>query len=270
MPLVEAGHSETPQAEAAAREYLEAALSPHDAHVVILGCTHYPFLLPVLRKVAGPGIVFIDPAGETVRELDCTLATLAGDSGYGLVEHGAIGWHDGVIAFAGAMRDLPGDPDAISNTHESVHGALVTPGLVDCHTHLVFGGERANEFEMRLHGESYEAIARAGGGIVSSVHATRAASEDDLAASALGRLDALIAEGVGTVEVKSGYGLNLEDLIPGIAALGVPIRSAGQPVASLSLGTTPAALEGARREMLLDRLRREAARIEALLQQFRL
>ncbi|WIG55670.1 MAG: Imidazolonepropionase [Rhodanobacteraceae bacterium] len=142
--------------------------------------------------------------------LDCTLATLAGDSGYGLVENGALGWRDGVIAFAGAMRDLPGAPEAISGKHESVRGALVTPGLVDCHTHLVFGGDRANEFEMRLHGESYEAIARAGGGILSSVRATRAASEDELFRQSVSRAGALLRDGVTTLEIKSGYGLDLE------------------------------------------------------------
>ena len=142
--------------------------------------------------------------------LDCTLTTLAGDSGYGLIEHGALGWRDGAIAFAGPMRELPGEPEAISGTHESVHGALVTPGLIDCHTHLVFCGERANEFEMRLHGESYEAIARAGGGIVSSVRATRAASEDELFQQSVSRAGALLRDGVTTIEIKSGYGLDLD------------------------------------------------------------
>lgn len=142
--------------------------------------------------------------------LDCTLATLAGDSGYGLVEQGALGWRDGTIAFAGPMRDLPGEPQTLSSTHESVHGTLVTPGLVDCHTHLVFGGERANEFEMRLHGESYEAIARAGGGIVSSVRATRAAGEEELLRQSLPRAQGLVRDGVTTVEIKSGYGLDLD------------------------------------------------------------
>lgn len=142
--------------------------------------------------------------------LDCTLATLAGDSGYGLIERGAIGWRDGVITFADAMQKLPGEPEALAETAESVHGALVTPGLVDCHTHLVFGGERANEFEMRLHGESYEAIARAGGGIVSSVRATRAASEDELLRQSLPRARGLLRDGVTTLEIKSGYGLDLD------------------------------------------------------------
>src|SRR6185312_7261436 len=142
--------------------------------------------------------------------LDCTLATLAGDSGYGLVERGAIGWRDGVITCADAMQKLPGEPEGLAETGESVHGALVTPGLVDCHTHLVFGGERANEFEMRLHGESYEAIARAGGGIVSSVRATRAASEDELFQQSVSRAGALLRDGVTTIEIKSGYGLDLD------------------------------------------------------------
>ena len=142
--------------------------------------------------------------------LDCTLATLAGDAGYGMVEHAAVGWRNGAITFAGPMHDLPGEPDALAAASESVHGALVTPGLIDCHTHLVFGGERANEFEMRLEGKSYEAIARAGGGILSTVRATRAASEDDLFEQSLPRARALLRDGVTTLEIKSGYGLDLE------------------------------------------------------------
>ena len=142
--------------------------------------------------------------------LDCTLATLAGDPAHGLVEHGALGWRDGAITFAGPMRELPGQPETLARVCESVHGALVTPGLIDCHTHLVFGGERAGEFEMRLNGESYEAIARAGGGILSTVHATRAATEDALFTQSLPRARALLHDGVTTIEIKSGYGLELE------------------------------------------------------------
>ncbi|MDE2498418.1 MAG: imidazolonepropionase [Xanthomonadaceae bacterium] len=164
--------------------------------------------------------------------LDCALATMAGDSGYGFIEYGAIGWRDGTIQFAGPMRDLPDEPDAIAHAHESVYGALVTPGLVDCHTHLVFGGERANEFEMRLHGESYEAIARTGGGIVSSVRATRAASEDELLRQSLPRARGLIHDGVTTLEIKSGYGLDLDTEMKMLRAarqignqLGVTVRT---------------------------------------------
>ncbi|HEX7348147.1 MAG TPA: imidazolonepropionase, partial [Rhodanobacteraceae bacterium] len=141
--------------------------------------------------------------------LDCTLATLDGSEGYGVIEHAALGWKDGAITYAGPVDDLPDTPGALATTVESVDGALVTPGLVDCHTHLVFGGERANEFEMRLHGKSYEAISRAGGGIVSSVRATRATSEDELYAQSLPRAQALLRDGVTTLEIKSGYGLDL-------------------------------------------------------------
>lgn len=135
------------------------------------------------------------------------LATLApGLPGLGIVEDGAIAARDGRIVFAGPRGDLPGDIDAA--VREDLDGRWVTPGLIDCHTHLVHGGDRAMEFEMRLAGESYEAIAAAGGGILSTVNATRGASEADLVASALPRLDALLAEGVTTLEVKSGYGLD--------------------------------------------------------------
>jgi imidazolonepropionase len=139
---------------------------------------------------------------------DVGLATLT-DNGqpYGAIEHGAIGWRDGHIAFVGAMADLPGPPHALAHRVESLPGTWVTPGLVDCHTHLVFGGDRAQEFEQRLEGATYEEIARAGGGIVSSVRATRAASEDELLRQSLPRAKALLADGVTTLEIKSGYGL---------------------------------------------------------------
>lgn len=135
------------------------------------------------------------------------LATLAGD-GLGIIENGAIAAKDGRIAFVGAAQDLPGGGEA--DQRIDCEGRWITPGLVDCHTHLVFGGDRAHEFELRLKGASYEEISRAGGGIVSTVKATRAASEDELVASALPRLDHLIAEGCTTIEIKSGYGLDLE------------------------------------------------------------
>jgi imidazolonepropionase len=124
------------------------------------------------------------------------------------VERAAILAIDGRIAYAGADSGLP-DTARDAETID-LGERLVTPGLIDCHTHLVFGGDRAREFELRLAGASYEEIARAGGGILSTVAATRAAGEDGLVRSALARLDRLIAEGVTTVEVKSGYGLDLE------------------------------------------------------------
>ena len=142
--------------------------------------------------------------------LNATLATFAGDAPYGLIGHGAIALHHGRIAWIGGMDALPDAPDALASAVESLDGALVTPGLIDCHTHLVFGGDRAHEFDLRLNGASYEQIARAGGGIVSSVSATRAASEEQLFAQSLPRARALLADGVTTLEIKSGYGLDLD------------------------------------------------------------
>src|SRR5580700_201285 len=136
------------------------------------------------------------------------LATLAeGRAGLGIVEDGLIAERDGRIVYAGEAGEAPRLEAALRVNCE---GRWITPGLIDCHTHLVFMGDRAHEFELRLAGATYEEIARAGGGILSTVRATRAASEDELVGSALKRLEALIAEGVGTVEVKSGYGLNLD------------------------------------------------------------
>ncbi|GAA0889022.1 imidazolonepropionase [Rhodanobacter soli] len=143
--------------------------------------------------------------------LNATLATFAGDEPYGLIGRGAIALHHGRIAWVGRQDELPDAPVALAATVESLDGALVTPGLVDCHTHLVFGGDRAHEFELRLNGASYEDIARAGGGIASSVNATRAAaSEEQLFAQSLPRAQALLADGVTTLEIKSGYGLDLD------------------------------------------------------------
>jgi imidazolonepropionase len=139
--------------------------------------------------------------------LDARLVTLApGRPGLGIVERGAVAAKDGRIGFAGPAADLPTGWDARHRV--ALDGRWVMPGLVDCHTHLVYAGERAHEFELRLAGASYEDIARAGGGIVSTVKATRAASEDDLVRASLPRLDRLLAEGVTTIEIKSGYGLD--------------------------------------------------------------
>jgi imidazolonepropionase len=125
----------------------------------------------------------------------------------GVIENGAVAARDGRIAWVGAASDMPRwrAADAID-----LEGRWITPGLVDCHTHLVYGGHRAHEFELRLAGASYQEIARAGGGILSTVAATRAASQDELVAAALPRLDALMAEGVTTIEIKSGYGLDTD------------------------------------------------------------
>jgi imidazolonepropionase len=141
--------------------------------------------------------------------VDARLATLRRDRpGLGIVERGALAVKNGRIAFAGEEKDLP---RAMREAAETIRcdGRWITPGLIDCHTHLVHAGNRAGEFEMRLRGATYEEIARAGGGIISSVNALRAASEDELLRQALPRLDALIGEGVTTVEIKSGYGLDL-------------------------------------------------------------
>jgi imidazolonepropionase len=136
------------------------------------------------------------------------LATLAGASGWGLIERGALLVDGTTIVRAGPEADLVGR--AAVDVEIDLGGALVTPGLVDCHTHLVYGGQRADEFEQRLEGASYEDIARAGGGIRSTVAATRAASDETLFASARARALALMAEGVTTLEIKSGYGLSAE------------------------------------------------------------
>ncbi len=135
------------------------------------------------------------------------LATMAGPERYGLIDKGALALSGGRIVWAGPEADMPQEYDGEAI---DLGGRLVTPALIDCHTHLVFGGNRAAEFEMRLEGASYEQIARAGGGIVSTVTATRGASDQALLADALRRADTLIAEGVGTVEIKSGYGLDRE------------------------------------------------------------
>ncbi|WP_261937272.1 imidazolonepropionase [Sphingomonas bisphenolicum] len=140
---------------------------------------------------------------------DARLATMAGE-GLGVIDDGVIAAVDGRIIHVGSAADAPTfEADEVIGCN----GRWITPGLIDCHTHLVHAGNRAQEFELRLAGASYEAIARAGGGILSTMRATRAASEAQLVGSAMRRLDALIAEGVTTVEIKSGYGLTCDDEI---------------------------------------------------------
>jgi imidazolonepropionase len=134
------------------------------------------------------------------------LATFVGED-YGIVRDAAIAWQAGHIVWLGAEQDLPEHLQVLPTTDGA--GGWLTPGLVDCHTHLVYAGNRADEFEARLNGESYESIAQRGGGIAATVRATRAAGEDELLAASLPRVDALLAEGVTTLEIKSGYGLDL-------------------------------------------------------------
>lgn len=142
--------------------------------------------------------------------IDLSVATMNDGEGYGAIADAAVGIKDGRIAYVGPRSELTGAPEDLATEVQSGRGGWMTPGLIDCHTHLVYGGNRAREFEMRLNGATYEEIARAGGGILSTVTATRAASEDQLLAASLPRLDSLLAEGVTTVEVKSGYGLDTE------------------------------------------------------------
>ena len=143
---------------------------------------------------------------------NCSIATMdARKSGYGLIENAAIALQGGRVSWLGPELDLPTQYSALQS--EDLEGKLITPALIDCHTHMVFGGNRAREFEMRLNGASYEEIAKSGGGSLSTVNATREASDDQLLKNALVRLDNLIAEGVRVVEVKSGYGLTIGDEI---------------------------------------------------------
>lgn len=139
---------------------------------------------------------------------DARIATMRPDSNdYGVIADGAIAVRDGAVAWLGGAADLPA---AAAAETRSLGGRWITPALIDCHTHLVFGGNRALEFEERLSGVSYEEIARRGGGILSTVRATRDASHDELFAAALPRLAALRASGAATVEIKSGYGLDID------------------------------------------------------------
>ncbi|MGY0558435.1 imidazolonepropionase [Lysobacter sp. A421] len=142
--------------------------------------------------------------------IGASLATLMGDTGYGEITDGALGWKDGLITYAGARSELPGEPSMLAREVVQADG-WITPGLVDCHTHLVFAGDRAREFELRLQGASYQEIAQAGGGILSTVRAVRAADEAELLRQSLPRARALLADGATTVEIKSGYGLDFDN-----------------------------------------------------------
>lgn len=139
------------------------------------------------------------------------LATMTeGGDPFGEIRNGAIASEGGRIAWVGRAKDLPGSPNRLAQEVVELGGLWVTPGLVDCHTHLVFAGDRSGEFEARLHGATYEEIARKGGGIRTTMRATRETSEDELVNAAVPRLRKLLAEGVTTVEVKSGYGMETE------------------------------------------------------------
>ena len=141
---------------------------------------------------------------------DVHLATMVdGDPPFGAIEDGALGIQDGRLAFVGRRADLPGELEALAARVHAAGGGWATPGLIDCHTHLVYGGDRSAEFERRLKGESYADIARAGGGIAATVAATRRAGEDALVDAGVKRLASLCRDGVTTVEVKSGYALEL-------------------------------------------------------------
>ena len=148
-----------------------------------------------------------DPSRNSQVYTNAKIATLSGDTGYGLIE-GALVIAQGLIVYIGPLNSLPEKYKQAPQT--DIGGRLITPGLIDCHTHLVYAGSRASEFEMRLEGKSYAEIAKAGGGIVSTVAATRAAGEDELLLQTHQRLNKLLAEGVSTVEIKSGYGLDME------------------------------------------------------------
>ena len=142
--------------------------------------------------------------------INAHLATMSSGNPYGAIRDGALAISQGKIAWVGRFKDIPSDIHSKATQIFNVRGRWITPGLIDCHTHLVYAGHRANEFEMRLSGISYEEIARRGGGIRSTVEATRTAGETVLFNESAKRLSSLINEGVTTVEIKSGYGLDLE------------------------------------------------------------
>ncbi len=170
---------------------------------------------------------------------DACLATMTEDGRYGLIADGAISIRDGRIQWVGARQTVPEyimDDLADGAEAHDCGGRLITPGLIDCHTHIVYAGNRAAEFEKRLQGVSYQAIAKAGGGIAATVSATRAATKDDLIAQSLPRLRRLMAEGVTTIEIKSGYGLDTENEIKMLGAADALAERAGIRVQKTFLG----------------------------------
>jgi imidazolonepropionase len=183
--------------------------------------------------------------------VDCNIATMdpALEGPFGAIENGAIGIQDGRIVRVGRRTELAGYQ---ATRVEPLHGAWVTPGLIDCHTHLVFAGNRAGEFEQRLEGASYEEIARAGGGIVATVRATREASLEELVEASRPRLRALMAGGVTTVEIKSGYGLDIETELKMLKA--ARALEASEPVrierTLLALHALPGEFAGRREEFV--------------------
>ena len=209
---------------------------------------------------------------ERVLLTNAAIATMANSSAaageaYGLRNRAAIAVEDGRIKWVGGVEEAGAFPDF---QHRDLEGRLVTPALIDCHTHIVHGGHRAWEFEMRLKGATYEEVARAGGGIVSTVASTRGATEAALVEAALPRVDALIAEGVAAIEIKSGYGLDIEteltmlraarrigELRPirvrtsFLGAHAVPVEFKGAPEAYLKEACLPA-LDAAAEEGLID------------------
>lgn len=165
------------------------------------------------------------------------------DVAYGVIENGALGVADGKIAWVGPESELP---SGINCRTLSLQNRWLTPALIDCHTHVVFGGNRAEEFEQRLMGVSYEEIAKAGGGILSTVNETRSASSDELANSAVVRLNSLAREGVATVEIKSGYGLDVENELKMLRVARSLAGSSGISTSTSFLGahTVPAEFTG--------------------------
>ena len=174
--------------------------------------------------------------------INARIATMQGGE-YNAIDGGAIGVTGGKIAWIGPTSMLPGAPAVLARTVHDTQRAWITPGLIDCHTHIVFGGNRAREFEMRLHGATYEELSRAGGGIMSTVRATRDASPESLLQEAVRRAQRLVAEGVTVIEVKSGYGLNIDAELKCLRVARALAASAGITVRTTFLGAHALPLE---------------------------